>query len=146
MSNANIDDKVSLISEEAHLFDSRLCSVRLDEVKNNRDRKTNVEQLLPDLTFTAPHVQHGSAKKPGKSFVMLNVVRMSIVLESKADPPVESNLNLVCVICMDRFRDALIRSCNHLVACYPCARLLLQRQQACPMCRQRIEDVIRVYT
>jgi hypothetical protein len=47
---------------------------------------------------------------------------------------------------MDRPRNSVIRSCNHFVTCYECARLLYNRKDPCPVCRKRIDDVIRVYT
>ena len=47
---------------------------------------------------------------------------------------------------MDRPRNSVIRSCNHFVTCYECARLLHSRKDPCPVCRKRIDDVIRVYT
>lgn len=54
--------------------------------------------------------------------------------------------NVDCSICMDRPRNSVIRSCNHFVTCYECARLLYTRKDPCPVCRKRIDDVIRVYT
>ncbi|CAF0990073.1 unnamed protein product [Rotaria magnacalcarata] len=57
-----------------------------------------------------------------------------------------ANENVDCSICMDRPRNSVIRSCNHFVTCYECARLLYNRKDPCPVCRKRIDDVIRVYT
>ena len=57
-----------------------------------------------------------------------------------------TNENLDCSICMDRTRNSVIRSCNHFVTCYECAKLLFNRKDPCPLCRKRIDDVIRVYT
>jgi len=48
----------------------------------------------------------------------------------------------VCVVCMDRQRDALLLPCGHIYLCMQCARGLDNR--VCPMCRTPITRVTRV--
>ena len=135
--------------EVSLVADARVFSVRLEAVKKNRAGKKDDDYSLPDLTFTSPTSKLSSRNHRGKSLLRRRTGHSSIVLvrsDSQTDPTAKSNSTLVCIICMDRSRDALIRPCNHMVVCYACATLLLQRRETCPICRKKIDDVIRVYT
>ena len=51
-----------------------------------------------------------------------------------------------CVVCMDSSRDSLLVPCHYdLCVCSTCADTLKADQGLCPVCRQNITDVIRVY-
>ena len=50
-----------------------------------------------------------------------------------------------CAICMDKSRNSVLRPCNHMIICYECSMLLLNRQDNCPVCRVRIEEVIKIF-
>ena len=50
-----------------------------------------------------------------------------------------------CAICMDLIRNSVLRPCNHMITCFDCSMLLLNRQDNCPVCREKIEDVIKIF-
>ena len=50
-----------------------------------------------------------------------------------------------CAICMDQSRNSVLRPCNHMITCYECSMLLLNRQDNCPVCREKIEEVIKIF-
>ncbi len=50
-----------------------------------------------------------------------------------------------CAICMDTPRNSVLRPCNHMITCYNCSTLLLNRQDNCPICRDKIEDIIKIF-
>jgi len=50
-----------------------------------------------------------------------------------------------CVVCMDSARDSLLVPCHHLCVCMACANSLKTDHGLCPVCRQNITGVIRVY-
>jgi hypothetical protein len=50
-----------------------------------------------------------------------------------------------CAICMDLIRNSVLRPCNHMITCFECSMLLLNRNDNCPVCRNRIEDVIKIF-
>ena len=50
-----------------------------------------------------------------------------------------------CAICMDMSKNSVLRPCNHMVTCFKCSNLLLNRQDNCPVCRERITEVIKVF-
>ena len=50
-----------------------------------------------------------------------------------------------CIICMDEERDCLLAPCHHLATCQSCGHLLLQRKDACPICRKNINTIIKFF-
>lgn len=119
----------------------------LDEEQREARRKARIESLkkssgimvvrgrtLPELTSGASRSTQGGHRND--------------LIDSSNNNGNNSiaNENVDCSICMDRPRNSVIRSCNHFVTCYECARLLYNRKDPCPVCRKRIDDVIRVYT
>lgn len=52
-----------------------------------------------------------------------------------------------CVVCLDESRpvDSAFYRCGHVIACTPCAAVLLAVNPYCPLCRQKIDDVIKLY-
>lgn len=50
-----------------------------------------------------------------------------------------------CVVCMDEERNCVLHPCHHLCTCAACGRMLLKRQDACPICRRHITSIFRVF-
>jgi len=52
-----------------------------------------------------------------------------------------------CVICCDALRETVFYPCGHQLLCHPCSQRFLKeaRHQLCPVCRNRVNDSIRVY-
>ncbi|XP_054720339.1 3-hydroxybutyryl-CoA dehydrogenase-like [Uloborus diversus] len=50
-----------------------------------------------------------------------------------------------CVVCMDEERNCVLHPCHHICTCTTCGRLLLKRQDACPICRKHIASIFRVF-
>uniref|UniRef100_UPI00358FCF20 E3 ubiquitin-protein ligase NEURL1B-like n=2 Tax=Myxine glutinosa TaxID=7769 RepID=UPI00358FCF20 len=54
--------------------------------------------------------------------------------------------NNECAICMDNPVDSATYGCGHMCVCAPCGKKLLCRPHpTCPICRQEIHDIIRIY-
>lgn len=51
------------------------------------------------------------------------------------------NQNMQCTICWDAERDCLIMPCKHNVSCTKCIKSL----KNCPICREVIIDIIKIY-
>ena len=51
-----------------------------------------------------------------------------------------------CVVCMSAPKNALLLPCRHMTACEDCAKSLLKSRMVCPICRERIDSVTRVWT
>ncbi len=52
-----------------------------------------------------------------------------------------------CVICMDAPRNTVFYPCGHQCLCEPCGQRFKKeaRHQVCPICRNRVKDIIKVY-
>jgi hypothetical protein len=58
-------------------------------------------------------------------------------------PDAEESL---CVVCMDVAKDRAVRPCMHMCVCEACSQLLmLERTPRCPVCREPIQHIERVF-
>mmetsp|Transcript_139311 Transcript_139311/g.444639 ORF Transcript_139311/g.444639 Transcript_139311/m.444639 type:complete len:245 (+) Transcript_139311:143-877(+) len=51
----------------------------------------------------------------------------------------------VCCVCMDKRKDAVLTPCGHRAVCVQCGDSLQSRKRNCPVCRQYINGVVRVF-
>lgn len=65
----------------------------------------------------------------------------------------------LCIICADREKNTAFTKCGHLCMCFPCAESYknqttpgptrsrqTRRKNLCPVCRQPITSILRIYT
>jgi len=52
-----------------------------------------------------------------------------------------------CIICLDKNKDSIFYPCGHECVCNDCGReyLRLIRDKFCPVCRDRVKDLTKVY-
>merc|ERR1719345_708338 len=50
-----------------------------------------------------------------------------------------------CCVCMDQRKDGVLVPCGHKAMCMSCAEMLKARDRRCPVCRQNIGSVVRVF-
>ena len=50
-----------------------------------------------------------------------------------------------CFVCMDNKSNSVLLPCGHLGVCIECANALTTSTKTCPVCRQAIVNVQRVY-
>lgn len=65
------------------------------------------------------------------------------VLNGEQNIPISKEKD--CVVCMDEERNCVLHPCHHLCTCANCGRMLLKRQDACPICRRHISSIFRVF-
>ena len=54
--------------------------------------------------------------------------------------------NALCCVCRDNNKTVLLLPCKHLCLCEGCSEHIgTRRMTACPVCRQAVSDVLRVY-
>ncbi|KAK3599445.1 hypothetical protein CHS0354_036461 [Potamilus streckersoni] len=65
---------------------------------------------------------------------------------STLENPIADNEYNECNVCYERPVNAVLYTCGHLCMCYECAIMVKQeRGSLCPICRQEIRDVIKIY-
>lgn len=50
-----------------------------------------------------------------------------------------------CLICVSAPRDSVCAPCGHLAACHACLLTAVQTYRVCPICRARVQCVMRIY-
>ena len=50
-----------------------------------------------------------------------------------------------CVVCMEHERSHVLVTCGHAVVCETCAEDIMATTRACPVCRRRVEQIIRIF-
>lgn len=50
-----------------------------------------------------------------------------------------------CRICFDKKIDVVLTPCGHHCLCQNCANLVKSKNQGCPICRKKIDQVVKVY-
>lgn len=65
---------------------------------------------------------------------------------SSSESASHSNDHDECVVCMDHSSDCALYSCGHLCLCFACAqRIRASPSPLCPICKQVIVDVLRIF-
>lgn len=61
--------------------------------------------------------------------------------------PADAHTHNLCVICMEKERDSIFYPCGHECVCSTCGKEFMYKavQKICPVCRNRIKDIVRVY-
>ena len=49
-----------------------------------------------------------------------------------------------CVICMTAPKDTAMLPCRHMCMCSACAKVYNHHSESCPICRQRVESMLRI--
>lgn len=50
-----------------------------------------------------------------------------------------------CKVCWERAINCVLYTCGHMCLCYECAMTIRSEKGLCPICRQVIVDVVRIY-
>ncbi|GMF24333.1 unnamed protein product [Phytophthora lilii] len=93
-----------------------------------------IVQLLRDDESSAAH---GSSSPPPAS--------SSYPVKSTTAQSSEAQDTNECVICFDGPQEAVCVPCGHNAVCMTCAQELLDTTRLCPVCRQQVREVIRLY-
>ncbi len=87
-----------------------------------------------------PQAQPG---EPAPTAVLARVREPPAGYVPASNPECESEL--LCSCCLDHRKDTLLRPCNHLAVCWPCANAILATSPQCPLCRENISAMEFVY-
>jgi DNA repair exonuclease SbcCD ATPase subunit len=78
--------------------------------------------------------------------VQSETLRLQQVQARLGVPPPAPAEETMCVVCMDAAKDRAVRPCMHVCVCETCAQLLmLERTPRCPVCREPIQHIERVF-
>ncbi|OWF41704.1 uncharacterized protein LOC110462041 [Mizuhopecten yessoensis] len=60
-------------------------------------------------------------------------------------PPAQNTDENVCCVCLEGTVNVTFLNCGHTSCCYNCANNLKNSTKICPICRQTIRDVVRIF-
>uniref|UniRef100_A0A914RAH9 RING-type domain-containing protein n=1 Tax=Parascaris equorum TaxID=6256 RepID=A0A914RAH9_PAREQ len=64
---------------------------------------------------------------------------------AKSSPDEEADDGEECKICMSAKVNCVIYTCGHMSTCFECATETWRVKGECPICRKKIDDVIKIY-
>lgn len=120
--NRDIERKLQSEKRRSQSLESR-CKDRTRELEQERKANTVLEKKI--------HEQQRKLDTLEKRPQITKVVKQQI-----------SGNDILCVICMERKRQYLLRPCNHYCVCNTCKSTL---QNKCPLCRRVIQNYEKIY-
>ncbi|KAH9259092.1 hypothetical protein BASA81_002712 [Batrachochytrium salamandrivorans] len=105
-----------------------------DEAEGNEEPLATCPSCFVPLTLTLRVHQDDTQPAPSS--------QISVTVTEEEEPShSHQNADSVCVICMDRPRNALLLPCGHVHMCHECATSL--ENKTCPVCRVKIDKVVK---
>lgn len=111
-----------------------------------------VQQILPrqQVVQQPPNNNAAAAAPPQFDILYYQAARPPpppVVEEVAAPPPPRSELNpqKECCVCMDAEKDAFFLPCGHNCVCHSCASVQQATLGKCPVCRQQIQSIGRLF-
>lgn len=69
----------------------------------------------------------------------------SQVVENRQPQVEEEEEENICIVCFINKKDTAFYRCGHVACCHECANELRTRNSTCPICRQPIQDVMKLF-
>jgi len=106
--------------------------------------RTNSGKNNTSITFSVPPVRKENDKEGEPEIQELlhvsKIERTSRKRKTSKQGPTGN-----CVICWENSCDCAFCPCGHVTTCYKCGMTLYLKNKSCPMCRQIITNVMKIY-
>ncbi|XP_042473079.1 probable E3 ubiquitin-protein ligase XBOS34 [Zingiber officinale] len=90
-----------------------------------------------DMSMTMAQIVHDNAESED--------VDASSKTESSEEKAGSSSTSSCCVICLDAPVEGACIPCGHMAGCMSCLKEIESKQWGCPVCRAKIDQVVRLY-
>ena len=111
----------------------------VDGISSSVAASLSNEPVQPENSVTGPEPM---VETEARSVRITCVLVLSEDLDSIA--PHRSSGEDVCFICMEQQQDAVLLECGHSGLCVACASSLWAQDRRCPLCRKRINSIMRI--
>lgn len=81
--------------------------------------------------------------RKGKLFKIKDIYNVTTLLNSNKEGFIPHNV--ICSICLDKNVNSLLLPCRHYTLCKVCVKEMLMSRSKCPICRNEIKKIIRIY-
>lgn len=112
------------------------------------------EAQVPESAPSAPPIVHhdeiiqdGPIHYPSVNFSPVDISSRPVEkLASSTSEKKEEGSSSSCVICLDAPVEGACIPCGHMAGCMSCLKEIKTKKWGCPVCRAKIDQVVRVYT
>jgi hypothetical protein len=132
--------------EQARAAEAERAKVAAEEAAVQAAVKaTERLRLEEEMAALALSVQ-SDARRVQSDRLRLQQMQARLGVPPAAPAPHPTAEETMCVVCMDAAKDRAVRPCMHVCVCETCAQLLmLERTPRCPVCREPIQHIERVF-
>lgn len=80
----------------------------------------------------------------GVSYVLQEIYGLENAATAGSTNGVDANEDHLCVICLSNRKDTTALPCRHMCMCHECADALRKQSSVCPICRNKVESLLRI--
>lgn len=118
-------------SDHVRRFEGRCRQMLEDELLGHAEGwDPNWARNVAEVARSCTASTHGHRKSASSALQQFQV--LPVTVGTSAAP------RRLCIVCLERPRQGLLRPCGHNVVCRACATKLLNRKQGCPLCRKAL--------
>jgi len=98
----------------------------------------NEEKVLSVSNHLANHVKSGVA-------LIVHIAKYNVQESELSRMLAHQEDDKKCCICLVTDKDALFLPCRHICCCYECGQEQKNSTALCPLCRNRVTDIMKVF-
>lgn len=109
------------------------------------NESSDITSLLQIMCSTFSEASPVYSKQPPRQGSS-NKIKQTQPRTRTANPlPQDDQTDDNCIVCMELKKDSVLIPCGHLGICFKCANRCKETSKTCPVCREKITEVHRVY-
>ncbi|PON98669.1 Cdk-activating kinase assembly factor [Trema orientale] len=116
--------------------------------EHNRIQHDSIAPAIhsPDLIASAPPLPDGPIQYPSIDSSPIDISNPAVEsVPAKVGDGKEDGVSSSCVICLDAPVEGACIPCGHMAGCMSCLNEIKTKKWGCPVCRAKIDQVIRLY-
>ncbi|KAG8376011.1 hypothetical protein BUALT_Bualt09G0018600 [Buddleja alternifolia] len=125
--------------EESHISTTTSTS---HETSGSPPQHSHVHNTMPSASSAPPVTDDGPILYPS---VDLSSLTVDAILSGGDEKKEENGASSCCTICLDAPLEGACVPCGHMAGCMSCLNEVKTKKWGCPVCRAKIDQVIRIY-
>ncbi|PKU82778.1 probable E3 ubiquitin-protein ligase XBOS34 [Dendrobium catenatum] len=106
---------------------------------------SSLESVPSAPPFSEDMFYTGSIQYPSIDLSSIDAESMLVKTETREDRGTNSSPSF-CVICLDALIEGACVPCGHMAGCMSCLKEIKAEKGECPVCRTKIEQIVKLYT
>ena len=143
------DAKSQLAQENAELYD-RIAKINATQKRLDVETQISMDKLRNEISEKKTETLKTNRKLTATE-TKLGTTEAALTAKQRALEDAQAKLerretDTPCIICLDSDKNSAMVPCGHTSTCYNCSLTLHSRDDAkCPVCRQLIHRIVRIY-